>query len=241
MVSLTGGPRPFDREGFRMEEETNWQRAELLVAAGIARNRHTVYRLGPPSPVTSREFNRAVIRLRTNARPAARVPRRQRDARAGSAMPLLTLHTTGDGQVPIDQAAHPPARASTPPAGTGCSCSACSATRGTAGSRATEWEAALEALVRWVEHGVRPKGNDVRSAPERPPPAVRADPASGHPGGGRGPAARGGASCCTASFKLDGAPFDARWLGAVVLRRRTGHAVPADAAAGPARSRLRSR
>ena len=51
MVSLTGGPRAFDREGFRMEEETNWQRAELLVAVGLAPNRDTVYRLGPPSPV----------------------------------------------------------------------------------------------------------------------------------------------------------------------------------------------
>ena len=51
MVSLTGGPRPFDRLGFRMEEETNWERAELQVAAGIANNRHTVYRLGSPSPV----------------------------------------------------------------------------------------------------------------------------------------------------------------------------------------------
>ena len=54
MVSLTGGPRPFDRLGFRMEEATNWERAELSVAAGIASNRHKVYRLGSPSPVTSR-------------------------------------------------------------------------------------------------------------------------------------------------------------------------------------------
>ena len=79
MVSLTGGPRAFDREGFRMEEETNWRRAELLVAAGIASNRRTVYHLGPPSPVSSREFNRAVIRFRTNRGRAARVPGRQRD------------------------------------------------------------------------------------------------------------------------------------------------------------------
>ena len=49
MISLTGGPRAFAREGFLMEEETNWERAELLASAGLAPNRHTVYRLGPPS------------------------------------------------------------------------------------------------------------------------------------------------------------------------------------------------
>ena len=66
MISLTGGRRPFDREGFRMEDETNWQRAALLVATGIAQNRDTVYRLARPSPVTSGQFNAGAIRLRTN-------------------------------------------------------------------------------------------------------------------------------------------------------------------------------
>ena len=102
MVSLTGGRRPFDREGFRMEEETNWHRAELLVASGIARNLQTVYRLGPPSSVTSREFNHAVIRLRTNV-PLRRAYLAGNEMHGRLAMPLLTLHTTGDGQVPIDQ------------------------------------------------------------------------------------------------------------------------------------------
>ncbi len=35
MVDLSGGPRPFAREGVRLEEETDWRRAELAVAAGV--------------------------------------------------------------------------------------------------------------------------------------------------------------------------------------------------------------
>ncbi len=103
MIELTGGRRAFDREGFRAEEDTNWHRAELLVAAGLAQNRLAQYNLGPRASVTSDAFNRAVIRLRTN-------PLSQRSFLAGNEttgklrMPLLTLHSTGDGQVPIDQA-----------------------------------------------------------------------------------------------------------------------------------------
>ena len=39
MLDLTGGPRAFDREGFRVEENTDWRRVELAVAAGLALNR----------------------------------------------------------------------------------------------------------------------------------------------------------------------------------------------------------
>ena len=102
-VSLTGGPRTFAREGFRLEEQTNWHRAELLVAAQLAPNRHTMYHLGPPSPVTSGEFNRAVIRLRTNDA-ALRAFLAGNETTGKLEMPLLTLHATGDGQVPIQQA-----------------------------------------------------------------------------------------------------------------------------------------
>jgi hypothetical protein len=216
MVSLTGGPRAFAREGFRMEEETNWLRAELVVAAGIARNRHTVYRLGPPSPVASREFNRAVIRFRTN--PAAR-----RSFLAGNEidgkleMPLLSLHTTGDGQVPIEQARilqrridaagrhrllvqrviHDP---------------------GHCGFTTTEVAANLEALIRWVERGVRPRGHDVlvRHLTD----LRRRFELSPRPGTPEADAVTGARRrvVLRGRLRLDGASFNARWLGAVVLR-----------------------
>jgi hypothetical protein len=205
MVSLTGGPRVFDRLGFRMEEETNWERAEQLVASRIARNRHTAYRLGPPSPVTSREFNRAAIRLRTN--PALRRAFLAGGETSGRlAMPMVTLHTTGDGQVPIAQARILRRRVD-----------AAGRHRllvervirdpGHCGFTYTEWEASFEDLVRWVEHGVRPRGGGGFELNPR----VGTPEAATVPGARRRVALRG-------DFELDGARFDSRWLGAVVLR-----------------------
>jgi hypothetical protein len=217
MVSLTGGPRAFDRAGFRLEEGTNWRRAELLVAARIARNRHTVYHLGPPSPTSSREFNRAVIRFRTN--PALRRAFLAGNETTGRLeMPLISLHTTGDGQVPIEQARILQRRID-------------AAGRrkllvervirdaGHCGFRSTEWEATFEALVRWVEHGVRPRGNDVlvpRLNDLRPrfelAPRPGTREANSVPGARRRVVLHG-------RLTLDGRPFDARFLGAVVLRK----------------------
>jgi len=66
VVDLTGGPRPFAREGFRHDEETNWRRLRISVGAGLVSNVDTDYRLGPDSGVTSEQFNRAVVRVRPN-------------------------------------------------------------------------------------------------------------------------------------------------------------------------------
>ena len=205
MVSLTGGPRPFDRLGFRMEEATNWERAELQVASGIASNRHEVYRLGPPSPVTSREFNRAAIRLHTN--PALRRAFLAGNETTGRlAMPLLTMHTTGDGQVPIEQARIHRRRVA-----------AAGRRRllvqrfitdaGHCGFTTTEWEAAFKALVRWVERGVRPRGGG----------GFELNPRVGTPEGETVAGARRRV-VVHGSLQLDGESFDSRFLGAVVLR-----------------------
>ncbi len=182
MVSLTGGPRAFARAGFRLEEETNWRRAELVVATGLGRNRHTVYRLGPPSPVTSRQFNRAVLRLRTNR--AVRRAFLAGDEITGKLeMPLLTLHTTGDGQVPIEQARI--LRRRVDAAGRHrLLVQRVIRDAGHCGFTSTEWEASLEALVRWVGRGRAAEGERrAGSASERSPAEVRAEPTSGHTGG----------------------------------------------------------
>jgi hypothetical protein len=223
MVSLTGGPRAFGRAGFRLEEETNWQRAELLVAVGLAPNRDTVYHLGPPSPVTSREFNRAIIRLRTNDA-ALRAFLAGNETTGKLEMPLLTLHTTGDGQVPIEQARI--LQRSVDAAGRShLLVQRVIRDPGHCGFTSTEWEASLEDLVRWVEHGMQPKGNDVlvphltdlrRRFELNPRPGT--PEANTVPGSRRRVALHG-------KLTLDGAPFDARWLGAVV-RRKDGLITP---------------
>jgi hypothetical protein len=232
MVSLTGGRRAFDREGFRDEEETNWQRAEFLVSRGLAPNRRTVYHLGPPSPVTSRKFNRAVVRLRTNRGGLSRLLAGN-ETTGKLKMPLLTLHMTGDGQVPIQQArivrrrvdrAHRHRllveRVVRDP--------------GHCGFTDTEWEASLEALIRWVERGVRPKGNNVLVRDLRH--LRRRFELNPRPGTPEAEAVRGGRRRVQlrGRLSLDGAPFDARWLGAVV-RRRDGLITPCQLALSPVR------
>lgn len=216
MISLTGGPRAFDREGFRLEEQTNWQRAELLVAAGLAPNRRTVYHLGPPSTVTSREFNRAVIRLPTN-HVALRAFLAGNETTGKLAMPLLSLHATGDGQVPIEQARilqrHVDAagrhrllvqRVIRDP--------------GHCGFTSTEWEASLRALVRWVEHRVRPSGNNVLVGNLNDlHPRFELNPRPGTPEANTVRGARRRV-VLHGKLMLDGAPFDAQTLGAVVRR-----------------------
>jgi hypothetical protein len=222
MLSLTGGPRPFGLEGFRAEEETNWTRGELLLSAGLADNRRTVYRLGAPSPVSSREFNRAVIRLRP-------VPAARRAFLAGNetsgrlAMPLLSLYTTGDGQVPIEQARILRRKVA-----------AADRQRllvqrvfrdpGHCGFTSPEWTAGLEALVRWVERGGRPRGHDVlsgRLGDLRP--RFELSPRAGTPEGDKVPGARRRV-VLSGRLRLNGRRFDARFLGAVV--RKDGLVTP---------------
>lgn len=217
MISLTGGPRVFDREGFRMEEETNWRRIELGVTLGLSPNRDTVYRLGPPSRVTSREFNRAAVRLPTN-RAALQEFVAGGETTGELAMPMISLHTTGDGQVPIEQARVLQRRVDAA-GGHGRLVQRVIRDAGHCGFTSTEWEANLEALIRWVERGVRPSGHDVlvrRLDDLRR--RFEVTPRAGTPEADR----VAGASqrvVVRGTATLDGAPFDARFLGATVLRR----------------------
>jgi pimeloyl-ACP methyl ester carboxylesterase len=222
MIDLSGGPRAFDRQGFEAEEETNWRRAFQLSATQIAPNRDTRYQLGPLSTVTSAEFGRAVIRL-----PVDRL--RLHGFVAGSdltgrlRMPLLSLHTTGDFQVPIEQARILQRRVDA--AGrSGLLVQRVIRDAGHCGFTTAEQTASFTALVRWVEHGAKPDGTNVLVADLRKlDRTFELTPREGLPGATAAPGAsdrvvvRGDAT-------LDGAPFDAQFLGAVV--RREGLVTP---------------
>lgn len=159
MLDLTGGPRALDDEGFRLEEATNWARAGILVSFRVVSNRDRVYRLGPLSSVSSADFNRGVIRLDPN-------PANLQNFTAGNElsgllqMPLVTLHTTGDWQVPIDQ--EQILRRTVNAAGRGdllvqrtirdpkhC------------GFTNVELAQGLNDLMAWTERGIKPQGEDV--------------------------------------------------------------------------------
>jgi pimeloyl-ACP methyl ester carboxylesterase len=216
MVDLTGGPRRFAREGIRDEEQTNWRRIELLVAAGLAPNADTTYRLGRHSPVTSDEFNSDVIRLRTNDE-LLRSFLDGNETTGNIQMPMVTIHSTGDGQVPIEQAQI--LRRRVEAAGKGeLLVQRVIGDLGHCGFTTREQEAGLEALMAWVERGVKPKGTNVLLDDLRKldrtfelVPRPHTPEADDVPGARKRVTLRG-------SLSLDGAPLDARFLGAVVQR-----------------------
>ena len=213
MIDLTGGPRAFDRAGFRDEEGTNWERAELLVSAQLAAPRTTPYDLGPGSGVSSAAFNRAAIRVPTD-REAFRAFTEGIEVTGDLGMPLVTMHTTGDGQVPINQ---PQAlRRRVDEAGRGnLLVQRVIEDPGHCGFTTGEQEAAFQALVDWVEGGRVPDGtnldvDDLTSLDRTFELAPRPDHAARGSSSDQHAVIRGRA-------RLDGAPLDARWIGAVVL------------------------
>jgi pimeloyl-ACP methyl ester carboxylesterase len=222
MLDLTGGPRQSDREGFRLEEETNWRRTQLAVASHLAPNRDTTYRLGPLSTVTSDEFNRSVIRL-----PVDDALKRTfvdgNDVTGAFRIPVLMLHTTGDWQVPIEQARILQRRVDA--AGkSNLLVQRVMRDASHCGFTSAEWEAGLEAVVAWVERGVKPKGtsvlvNDLR----RLAGTFELNPRPGTPEADAVPGAHDRV-VLRGRLTLDGAPFDAAYLGAVV--RRAGLSTP---------------
>jgi hypothetical protein len=89
---------------------------------------------------------------------------------------------------------------------------------GHCGFRTTEQEAALEALMAWVERGAKPEGTNILVDDlRRLNPTFELSPRPGTPeadavrGAGRRVTIRG-------TLTIDGAPLDARFLGAVVQR-----------------------
>ena len=171
MLDLTGGPRALDDEGFKLEEFTNWERARILVAARIASNEGRTYQLGPLTTSLSADFNARALRLRAPDSPWLWAYYDGNELTGRLQMPLLTMHTTGDWQVPIDE--QQTLRRIVDAAGGGdqlvqrvvrdpkhC------------GFSNAEWIEGLNDLMAWAEHGQKPLGDNVM---------VRASPACVQP------------------------------------------------------------
>jgi hypothetical protein len=214
LLQTTGGPRAFDREGFHAEEATNWRRAQMLLAAGIAKNADTVY----PDP----GLDAAAVRLATNE-DLLRTFSEGNETTGAIAMPLLSLYTTGDGQVPIEQSRALRRRADA--AGrSDLLVQRVFRDAGHCGFSTEEQEASFQDLVRWVERGEKPAGDDVlvddlRTLDGR----FERSPRPGTPEADTVPGAADRV-VLTGRATLDGAPFDAPFLGAVV--RRDGLVAP---------------
>ena len=159
MIDLTGGRRSFDREGFRDEEETNWTRAAQLVAARLVPPRTAPYTFREEVGVSNDEFNGMALHIPTNDE-AFRQFTAGMEVTGNLRMPLLTMHTTGDGQSPIGQAVE--LRRVVDAAGrSDLLVQRVIEDPGHCGFTTGEQEAALRALVDWAEHGRMPPGTDL--------------------------------------------------------------------------------
>jgi pimeloyl-ACP methyl ester carboxylesterase len=159
LLGITGGPRPFDRLGIHLEEQTNWSRAGILVPFHIVGNSDRTYEFYPGTSVPIDDFNRNVIRFKADPE-RAKAFMEGNEVTGDLQMPMITLHTTGDWQVPIDQ--EQILRRKVDAAGKGDQlvqrivqdAGHCHFTEG-------EWERSFEDLVNWVEKGIKPDGDNV--------------------------------------------------------------------------------
>jgi len=158
IIDLTGGPRPFDREGLALEEAPLWTRIPGLLQVGLYDNRETVYRLRPGTGVSSEEFNAAAIRV--SPAPLRDLLRAISETTGDIKRPLLTMHTTGDFNVPLLHQQLLRERVEQAEKGdllvqrTVREARHCAFTT-------DEWAAGVEDLIAWVERGEKPQGEDL--------------------------------------------------------------------------------
>jgi pimeloyl-ACP methyl ester carboxylesterase len=215
VIDLTGGPRPFDDEGFLRMESANWQSGAQIVGGGVFDNQETVYELGPLSGVSSEEFNASAIRVAGGSVLESFVA--GQDITGDVQMPLLTVHTTGDLFVPIHE--EQLLRSKVEAAGKGdLLVQRAVRAPGHCGFIDAEWESGLEALIDWVENGVKPEGEDLLAADlEEAGGSFTLAPRLGSAEAEAVPGADG-RIIIRGVITLDGEPFDGYLLDAVVRK-----------------------
>lgn len=157
-TQLTGGSRPLAREGFLSRTDSSVAVAATDLEQGLVDNRHTVYELPISSSEVQDDFNRRVIRIGRSA-PVAPLDEEQ-DPTGHLKIPLLTLHTTGDSRVPLVH--EQLLRRLVDDAGrSDYLVQRTVRDQDHCGFVDAEEQAAFEALVHWVEDGVKPAGEDL--------------------------------------------------------------------------------
>lgn len=167
ILHLTGGPRPYFREGFAANFGFNFMLLAHAVGApgpsnAVAENANTRYAVDSGLGITSEQVNREIGRVLANARyqDPERYPEFSLPTGA-IARPLLTLHDTGDLFVPIS--IEQEYRQLVDAAGSGDLLVQRAVRRGGhCAFTEAERNQAFEDLVAWVERGEKPAGEDLR-------------------------------------------------------------------------------
>lgn len=164
--NLSGGPRPFFREGYKDRAVTNLglllldPNRELLVGKA-ATNANATYHVDATSGITDAALNAAVVRLASD--PTLRDAKTHPDmvpTTGKITKPLLTIHGTGDLFVPIIAEKVYRQRVEANGAG-GLLVQRAVRSFGHCKYSNAEYQAAFDDLVKWVESGTKPAGEDL--------------------------------------------------------------------------------
>jgi pimeloyl-ACP methyl ester carboxylesterase len=99
-VSLSGGGRPFAIEGFELREDAMWASSEDAVVGQLTDNSTKEYVLDDSLGIDDDEFNAAAVRITPHD--GVQIPPGE-DITGDIQVPVLILHTTGDGIVTLSQ------------------------------------------------------------------------------------------------------------------------------------------
>jgi pimeloyl-ACP methyl ester carboxylesterase len=163
---LTGGPRPFFKEGFVVNYTLNFGLlvqavAQPQISNAVAQNAGTTYAIGEGYGVTADALNRAVTRVQSNPAYMDRATYPENADLTGKIeRPFLTIHGTGDLFVPISM--EQSYRRKVDAAGAGDLLVQRAIRRaGHCVYSQDERIAAFDDLVSWVRDGKKPAGEDL--------------------------------------------------------------------------------
>ena len=158
VATLTGGPRPFRHEGFEQFYDLLFTFTGVI-ESGEFDNTDFAYSVDPASGVSAEELNARVVRIRGDPQ-VRNVDPSASDLAGAAPVPLLMLHTTGDGWVPFSSMQIFQRLADV--AGNGdLLVQRAIRDPGHCGFSSREMTAALEDLFNWVENGVKAEGEDI--------------------------------------------------------------------------------
>lgn len=159
-IALTGGPRPFDREGIHYAESRAWDIFPSNVAVRFDGNDARDYQLDPSGGVSSEDFNRDAIRFsQVNTSPYDAGNEVTGDIK----IPMINMQSTGDLETVFSEAQDLTRLVDAAGRSDLVVQRAIRDPRhcGDRGFTLPERVQALNDLIAWVEHGEKPDGEDV--------------------------------------------------------------------------------
>jgi pimeloyl-ACP methyl ester carboxylesterase len=214
-TDLSGGTRPFVSEGVSIYYPMLWTYAISNILSGADGNDAVQYKLGPSAGVSSDDFNRGVIRVKTvpGADKYDDVNRISGDIK----IPTLTVQPTGDALTVFSSSQELRRRAEAKGKGKLLVQRAIEAPQHCfdGGMSGAEIDESFQALVDWVEQGKKPEGEDLlgdvsnAGAKFTRSPRLGSDAASRVPGADQRVTLGG-------TVTLDGQPVDDGFMWAMV-------------------------